>query len=173
MEAAQPTRGTVRRRSILRQSKVCTRSPRAAGLVRWAEADVTPRTKEGSVRLRAEQDPQRHRREDVRWFAAVSCSVAWHWDDARVKLTAGDLGWADVVFVMEKNHKNRIAKKFSEEVVGKKIVCLFIEDIYDPHEPALIEELRRRLAPRLLLPDSEEPNQSVTQRRGADAPQRG
>ena len=79
-------------------------------------------------------------------------------NDARVKLTAGDLGWADVVFVMEKNHKNRIAKKFPEEVIGKKIVCLFIEDIYEPYESALIEELRRKLAPYLLLPDSEEPN---------------
>lgn len=94
-------------------------------------------------------------------------------NDARVKLTAGDLGWADVIFVMEKNHKNRIAKKFPEEAAGKKIVCLFIEDIYEPHESALIAELRRKLAPHLLLPDLEEPNQSVSQRRAADAPQRG
>ena len=74
-------------------------------------------------------------------------------NDARVKLTAGDLGWADLIFVMEKNHKDRIAKKFSEHLTGKRIICLFIEDIYEPMEPALIEELRRTLAPHLLPPE--------------------
>ena len=74
-------------------------------------------------------------------------------NDARVKLTAGDLGWADLIFVMEKNHKNRIMKSFREEAAGKRIICLFIEDIYDPMEESLIAELRRKLAPHLLLPE--------------------
>lgn len=73
--------------------------------------------------------------------------------DARIKLAEGDLGWADIVFVMEKNHKNRIQQKFPEKVAGKKIVCLFIEDIYESMEPALIAELRRTLAPHILLPE--------------------
>ena len=73
--------------------------------------------------------------------------------DSRVKLTEGDLGWADVVFVMEKNHKNIINKKFREQSHGKRIICLFIEDIYDPMEDILIAELRRKLAPYLLLPE--------------------
>ena len=72
--------------------------------------------------------------------------------DARIKLTEGDIGWADVIFVMEKNHKNIISKKFRECLHGKRIVCLFIEDIYEPMEDALIEELRRKLAPYLQLP---------------------
>src|ERR1044071_1020017 len=73
--------------------------------------------------------------------------------DARIKLTASDIGWADLIFVMEKNHKNRIAKDFRPAIVGKKIICLFIEDIYDPMEEALIAVLRQKLAPHLLLPD--------------------
>jgi predicted protein tyrosine phosphatase len=73
-------------------------------------------------------------------------------NDARVKLTEGDIGWADLIFVMEKNHKNRLAKKFQEAIVGKKIVCLFIEDIYEPMEEDLIAELRRKLGPHLILP---------------------
>lgn len=72
--------------------------------------------------------------------------------DARVKLTEGDIGWADLIFVMEKNHKNRIAEKFREKIVGKSIVCLFIEDIYEPMEEDLIAELRRKLGPHLILP---------------------
>jgi predicted protein tyrosine phosphatase len=73
-------------------------------------------------------------------------------NDARVKLTQGDIGWADLIFVMEKNHKNRIVKKFGDAVRGKKMVCLFIEDIYEPMEEALIAELRAKLAPYLLSP---------------------
>jgi predicted protein tyrosine phosphatase len=73
--------------------------------------------------------------------------------DARVKLTESDLRWADAVFVMEKNHKNRISKDFRSAITGKKIVCLFIEDIYDPMEARLIAVLRQKLAPHLLLPE--------------------
>ena len=72
--------------------------------------------------------------------------------DARIKLTESDIGWADVIFVMEKNHKNRIAKDFRSAVGGKKIVCLFIDDIYCPMEEELIAVLRQKLAPHLLLP---------------------
>lgn len=73
--------------------------------------------------------------------------------DARIRITEADIGWADVIFVMEKNHKNRISKDFRSAIVGKKIVCLFIEDIYNPMDPALIHELRQKLAPHLLLPE--------------------
>jgi protein-tyrosine phosphatase len=73
--------------------------------------------------------------------------------EARVKLRAADLRWADLIFVMEKDHKNRIAKEFREELAGKKIVVLFIEDIYQPMEESLLAILRQQLAPHLLLPE--------------------
>ena len=73
--------------------------------------------------------------------------------DARIKLTESDIRWADLVFVMEKNHKNRITKDHRSALEGKRIVCLFIEDIYDPMEESLIAELRRKLAPYLVLPE--------------------
>jgi predicted protein tyrosine phosphatase len=72
--------------------------------------------------------------------------------DARIKLTAADLRWADLVFVMEKNHKDRIAAEFREAIAGKKIVVLFIEDIYEPMEESLVAVLRQQLAPHLVLP---------------------
>lgn len=71
---------------------------------------------------------------------------------ARIRLNERDLGWADVVFVMEKEHKNRIVKTFREASAGKEIICLFIEDIYVYMQPALIEELRCKLAPHVELP---------------------
>ena len=76
--------------------------------------------------------------------------------EARVKLTESDIGWADIIFVMEKKHKNRIAKDFRSAIIGKKIVCLFIKDIYDPMEEELIAVLRQKLAPHLLFPEKKD-----------------
>src|SRR5688500_15456850 len=42
--------------------------------------------------------------------------------DARIKLTAGHIGWADRIFVMEKRHRDRIRKKFREELRGKEVI---------------------------------------------------
>lgn len=72
--------------------------------------------------------------------------------DARIKLTASDLRWADLIFAMEKDHRDRIAKEFRDELAGKKIVVLFIEDIYEPMEESLVAILRQQLAPHLSLP---------------------
>lgn len=40
------------------------------------------------------------------------------------------MGWADVIFVMEKKHVRRIQYKFREGVIGKRIICLNITDDY-------------------------------------------
>lgn len=72
--------------------------------------------------------------------------------NARIKLTESDIGWADLIFVMEKRHKNRIIREFRSALVGKEVVCLFIRDIYSAMEERLITVLRRKLAPYLLLP---------------------
>ena len=71
--------------------------------------------------------------------------------EARVRLTAGDIGWADIIFVMEKNHKERITQDFGDQASGKRIVCLFIEDIFEFMEEALIDELRMKLSEHLVL----------------------
>jgi predicted protein tyrosine phosphatase len=71
--------------------------------------------------------------------------------DARVKVTTGHIGWADKIFVMEKRHRDRIRKKFREELEGKEVICLFIPDEYAPLASDLFEILRARLAPHLDL----------------------
>jgi predicted protein tyrosine phosphatase len=47
---------------------------------------------------------------------------------ARIKVTAGHLAWADLIFVMEKKHLRRLQDKFPEDIAGKKVVCLQIAD---------------------------------------------
>ena len=66
---------------------------------------------------------------------------------ARIRVTAGHLGWADLIFVMEKRHLNRLQKKYRQELQGKKVVCLYIADEYEYMDEALIERLRGGVAP--------------------------
>ena len=72
--------------------------------------------------------------------------------EARIRLTARDLGWADQIFVMEKDHKDRIMQEHPEALEGKKVVCLFIDDVYQPMSPGLVAILRERLEPYLTVP---------------------
>ncbi|RTQ51668.1 protein tyrosine phosphatase [Hymenobacter gummosus] len=68
---------------------------------------------------------------------------------ARVRVTAGHLGWADVIFVMERRHTERLREKFAEELRGKTVICLRIPDQYQFQDPRLLALLRQRLAPHL------------------------
>jgi predicted protein tyrosine phosphatase len=70
---------------------------------------------------------------------------------ARIKVTACHLGWADLIFCMERKHADRLRDCFPEELTGKTIVTLRIPDDYDFMDSALIERLRDELAPHLDL----------------------
>ena len=65
---------------------------------------------------------------------------------ARIVVTAGHLGWADVVFCMEKSHLSQLRRKFPEAMAGKRIVTLLIPDDYEFMQRELIDELRAKLA---------------------------
>jgi predicted protein tyrosine phosphatase/isopentenyldiphosphate isomerase len=67
-------------------------------------------------------------------------------DSARIKVTAGQLGWADVVVVMEKRHKERLRQKFPEEFAAKDCVCLFIPDDFEFMDAVLVRELKVKMA---------------------------
>ncbi|MCB2408622.1 low molecular weight protein tyrosine phosphatase family protein [Hymenobacter lucidus] len=64
---------------------------------------------------------------------------------ARVRVTAGHLGWADVVFVMERRHADILREKFGAELAGKPVVNLRIPDKFQFLAPLLVELLRERL----------------------------
>jgi len=66
-------------------------------------------------------------------------------EGARIKVTAGMLGWADVIVVMEKRHKERLRQKYPEALAVKHCVCLFIPDDYEFMDTALIEILRKKM----------------------------
>ncbi len=66
-------------------------------------------------------------------------------ESARIKVTAGQLGWADVIMVMEKRHKERLRQKYPEALAAKPCVCLFIADDYEFMDANLIEVLREKM----------------------------
>ena len=70
---------------------------------------------------------------------------------ARVRVTAGHLGWADLVFVMEKRHLSRLRDKFGQEIAGKPVVCLHIPDDFAYMDEALVDLLHAAVAPHLDL----------------------
>lgn len=68
---------------------------------------------------------------------------------ARIKVTTGHIGWADVVFAMEKKHVRRLQEKFTDELAGKRLICLNIPDEYEFMQPELIGLLESSVIPHL------------------------
>lgn len=52
-------------------------------------------------------------------------------NNSRVRVTSGLLGWADIIFCMEKKHVRRIKEKYPDIVCDKKVICLNIDDDYE------------------------------------------
>ncbi len=65
--------------------------------------------------------------------------------DAEEPLSAEDIAWADVIFVMEPAHRAKMARKFTSHLRGKRVVCLGIADEYEYMQPALIQLLWDRV----------------------------
>jgi predicted protein tyrosine phosphatase len=66
--------------------------------------------------------------------------------DAENPLTSELVEWADIIFVMEKQHRNKLQKKFKPELRSKHIVCLDIPDEYEFMSPDLIRLLNTKMA---------------------------
>ena len=73
---------------------------------------------------------------------------------ARIAITEGHIGWADMIFVMERSHLRRVKRKFPEALVGKKVICLQIPDEFDFMHPDLLDELRAKLSPYITFPEA-------------------
>ncbi len=65
--------------------------------------------------------------------------------NAEYVLSSEDLEWADLVFVMEKNHLKNLERKFGEAVKNKRVICLNIPDRFGYGDEELIEILRKKV----------------------------
>lgn len=64
-------------------------------------------------------------------------------------VSSADIHWADIIFVMEKKHKNRLIAEFTRMLDHKTIHILDIPDDYQYMDPELISELEARVDPYL------------------------
>lgn len=61
------------------------------------------------------------------------------------------LEWADVIFVMEKAHRNKLTQRFKPHLKNARIITLDIPDDFPYMDPALIRLLKMRVT--RFLPD--------------------
>ena len=61
------------------------------------------------------------------------------------QLTKELLEWADIVFVMEQTHRNKVSNKYKELLKGKRLIVLGIPDNYQCMQPELIRLLKAKV----------------------------
>ena len=66
--------------------------------------------------------------------------------DAEITVSGDLIEWADIILVMEKTHRNKVAKKYKELLRDKKLVCLDIPDNYQCMDPELVRLLKSRVS---------------------------
>jgi len=71
---------------------------------------------------------------------------------ARVAVTPDLIAWADLVFVMEHRHIQRLRRHFKSALSGKRLICLQIPDRHGGMSLELIKVLKERLSPYVHLP---------------------
>ncbi len=73
--------------------------------------------------------------------------------DAETPVSGDLIEWADVIFVMENSHRNKITRQYNRLLTHKKLVCLGIPDNYECMDPILIDRLKRTVSGHLRLPN--------------------
>jgi len=86
-------------------------------------------------------------------FPGYSAKSAGTEPGSRQRITEGLLGWADLIFVMERKHRDYLRAKFSEAIAGKRVICLRIPDDYAYNDPELIDLLKANLSPYISVPE--------------------
>lgn len=73
---------------------------------------------------------------------AIGCGTN---SDSETPLSGDLVEWADVILVMEKSHKNKVAKKYKDLLKHKRLVCLDIPDNYERMQPELVRILENKV----------------------------
>ena len=71
--------------------------------------------------------------------------------DADEQLSAEQVAWADLIFVMEKVHRSKLQRNF-RKLLQARVICLDIPDDYAFMDPELIRILKERVPRHLPSP---------------------
>lgn len=75
-------------------------------------------------------------------YTGIQCLSAGLDHDAVIPVSSELIDWAELIFVMEKSHRNKLTAKFKAHLLNKRIICLDIPDEYDFMDSALIRLLQ-------------------------------
>jgi predicted protein tyrosine phosphatase len=67
--------------------------------------------------------------------------------EADQRVSPEHIEWADIIFVMEKSMRIKLAKQFRKHLNGKRVVCLDIADKYTFMQPELVALLEKKVGP--------------------------
>ena len=70
-------------------------------------------------------------------------------DDADNPVTPELVEWADIIFVMEKDHRARLSRKFKAHLKRQRVICLDIPDKYEFMDPQLVLLLKTSMSKHL------------------------
>jgi predicted protein tyrosine phosphatase len=62
--------------------------------------------------------------------------------EAASPVTEELLQWADIIFVMEKTHRQQLTRKFGSQLRKQRVICLDIPDNYEYMDPELVRLLK-------------------------------
>lgn len=66
-------------------------------------------------------------------------------NDAENPLTSDLVRWADIIFVMERSHRNKLQKRFKADMKNVRVICLEIPDEYEFMDEGLVRLLRAKV----------------------------
>ncbi len=69
--------------------------------------------------------------------------------DAVTPVSADLIEWAEIVFAMENQHRNKLRQRFGKLLDSKRLVVLRIRDEYRYMQPELVAILKNKVAPHL------------------------
>jgi predicted protein tyrosine phosphatase len=65
--------------------------------------------------------------------------------DAEEPISVELVEWADVIVVMEQQHRNKVNKKFRKNLNGKRVLVLNIPDDFEYMQPELVRLLEAKV----------------------------
>lgn len=66
--------------------------------------------------------------------------------DADNPLTSELVEWADIIFVMEKTHRNKLQKRYRASLKKARVICLDIPDEFEFMDPMLVRLLETKVS---------------------------
>jgi predicted protein tyrosine phosphatase len=80
-------------------------------------------------------------------YPGIEVASAGLSSDAIEPVTPEHIHWAQLIFVMERRHREKLSQRFRSHLKGQRVICLNIPDDFDLMDPELVRLLERKVTP--------------------------